>query len=616
MNRTLELPPKAEMDLISILGTRFPAWLRWSAEPAGKLLRLGTLSAVAKASGADGEAEGFFSRVLGVMGLRYQVQGNEEIPDDGPLIIVANHPFGAPEAIALADWLVKSRPDLKILANHLLGTYPALARWVIPVDPFGLQSSAARNLGPLKAALRHLRGNGALLIFPAGEVSAFHPNSGAVTDKKWTSHLGTLVRASGAQVLPVFFPGSNSKVFHALGMVHPVLRTALLPREFLRWRGKEITMRVGRPIDSKKLLASADDAALTRALRMRVELLGVDERHAPGAAPTSAPRFPWHPLPRALSTPEKIAAAIEPELLATEVNALNPGSLLATQGGLEVHVARAQEIPQLLREIGRLREETFRAVGEGTGKALDLDDYDADYLHLFLWNPASREVAGAYRIGLTDEILANKGARGLYTTSLFRFAPGFFRRLGPAMELGRSFVTAAYQRKPYSLFLLWKGIGTVAARNPRYRLLFGPVSISNDYKQVSKDLMVQFLRSHHGEQKISRWIAARHPFRPARQFQRHGRQYAKGFGSIEEVSAAVAELEADGKGVPVLLRQYIRLNAALLKFNIDPDFSNAIDGLVLVDLLRSSPKLLARYMGEDALEAFTRYHEGPNPEST
>lgn len=596
----------SEVDWISILGSKLPPWLRWSAHPAAKLLGLGELGNIARAAGAADGPAGFFARVLQAMGLRYRVAGPGQATTNGPLIIVANHPFGAPEAIALADWLVRQRPDLKILANHLLGKFPALAPWLIPVDPFGFRDSAARNLGPLKSALRHLRGGGALLIFPAGEVSSFQARRGIIEDKPWTPHLGALVRATGSTVLPVFFPGSNGKVFHALGMLHPMLRTALLPREFLRWRGRELLMRIGRPIPTGKLTGFVDDVALVSHLRMRVELLGALE---PERRREIFPRLPGFrrrlPIPAA---PAPLAKPVDPDLLAAEVAGLDATSLLGKRGDLEVRIARAERLPALLQEIGRLRELTFRGVGEGTGKPLDLDTFDSDYLHLFLWNPAAREVAGAYRIGLTDEILATRGPCGLYTTSLFRYAPGFLRRLGPAMELGRSFVVPTYQRKPHSLFLLWRGIATFAARHPRYRLLFGPVSISNDYSRVSKDLIVQFLRARHGDRALSRWIAARHPFRPARQFRRHGRHHAVECGSIEEVSAVVADLEADGKGVPVLLRQYVRMNAVLLKFNVDPDFANVVDGLVMVDLPRSDHQLLARYMGEEEMAAYLRRH--------
>lgn len=266
----------------------------------------------------------------------------------------------------------------------------------------------------------------------------------------------------------------------------------------------------------------------------------------------------------------------------------------AAMGRLEVFLASAGEIPIILEEIGRLREETFRQVGEGTGNALDLDRFDASYLHLFLWDHETADVAGAYRLGCTDLLLASGGPKALYTTTLFEFESDFLDLLKPALELGRSFVTLKYQRSIHALALLWRGIGRFISERPQYARLFGPVSISGQYSAVSQELMVRFLRDHRQDESSRGWIKPLNPYQSIDIGSIRAR-----LQSIEEVSAAVSRVEADGKGIPVLLKQYLRLNATLLEFNCDPDFSNVLDALVMVDLREAPAEILRRYLGED-----------------
>lgn len=295
-----------------------------------------------------------------------------------------------------------------------------------------------------------------------------------------------------------------------------------------------------------------------------------------------------------------VAEPVDPAVLLEDIAGLAPRGPLASQGKLDVYLAPAWEIPAVLHEIGRLREICFRAVGEGSGKALDLDRFDASYLHLFLWDREARQVAGGYRLGCTDALLTAGGPSALYTSTLFRFEQPFLDFLKPGLELGRSFVAPAYQKSIHPLALLWKGIGRFVARHPRYSRLFGPVSISQEYTALSQDLIVRFLRGQRREETMAGWV---HPFHPY-----DGLPEEAGISaclqSIEEVSAAVAAAEPDGKGVPVLLRQYLKLNAALLEFNVDPDFANVLDALVLVDLRRAPETVLIRYMGEEGYRAF------------
>jgi putative hemolysin len=295
-----------------------------------------------------------------------------------------------------------------------------------------------------------------------------------------------------------------------------------------------------------------------------------------------------------------IAAPLDPSLLVGEVAGLRErDGAIAVQGQLEVFLGTAEELPSVLLEIGRLREMSFRAVGEGSGKERDLDEYDTYYLHLFLWDREQEVVAGAYRVGRTDVILSEYGPQGLYCSTLFAFEQPFLDHLSPGLELGRSFVALDYQRSLSSLLGLWKGLAAYVCRNPRYGKLFGPVSISNDYTSISKDLIVRFMREKKKEKGLASFVKPYHPFDGA-----DFGEISPRLENIEEVSARVSDLEPDGKGVPILLKQYLKLNATLLEFNVDPAFGNCLDALVLLDLHRTPDRILGRYMGKKEMKKF------------
>ena len=292
-----------------------------------------------------------------------------------------------------------------------------------------------------------------------------------------------------------------------------------------------------------------------------------------------------------------IAAAADSNILRNEVESL--GTALATQGGLEVHLAEANKIPTVMHEIGRHRETCFRSIGEGTGKALDLDQFDPHYLHLFLWDPKAGQIAGGYRMGCTDTIVEQHGPEGLVTASFFKFESAFIDYLNPALEMGRAFVTQDYQKSIYPLALLWKGIGAFIVENPRYTKLFGCVSISDDYTRISQDLIVRYMRKEHTNSLLAKWV------RPTLAYEElpQAADISPQLNSIEQVSARIADSEPDGKGVPVLLRQYLKLNATLLEFNVDPEFNNSLDALVLLNLRDAPAKMLSRYLGKEGSKA-------------
>lgn len=302
---------------------------------------------------------------------------------------------------------------------------------------------------------------------------------------------------------------------------------------------------------------------------------------------------------------EVIADPAEVNALLREIEQFASAGPLTSQGSLEVYLGTAQQMPNVMHEIGRLREISFRAVGEGTGKALDLDEFDPHYLHLILWDKEKRCIAGAYRLGCTDKIFAERGPKGVLSASFFEFEQPFIDYLNPGLELGRAFVAHSHQKSIFALSLLWKGILRFVAENPRYSKLFGMISISNDYTQISQDLIVKYLRKSHLNSTVSKWVKPRNPFK---EIPSNYDDISPILANIEKVAAKVSESEKDGKTIPVLLRQYLKLNATLLEFNVDPDFEYSLDALVLVDLHEAPGVVLTRYMGKEAYLKFKATH--------
>jgi len=550
------------------------------------------------AASAGSDAPSFVNSTLEMMRVQLEVspQDRERVPRSGPAVVVANHPFGAVEGIALAQLLLEIRPDVRVMANFILGRIQELRDLFFLVDPFETSSSPRRSLSALRQAIRWVQDGGMLVIFPSGEVSHLDLGRRQVRDPRWLPTAARIIRRTESQVVPVYFFGHNSALFQIAGLVHPALRTGLLPRELLRSCGTTLTARIGKPIPFKRLAACANDQQMITYLRRRTEILA--ER--PGEQGLS-------PSPAVIPIPsEPLIDAVPPEELERELATLPAERLLVDAGEQVVYAAPASEIPSTLREIGRLRELTFRDVGEGTGRRLDLDRFDVLYDHLFIWHRTLKEVIGAYRIGRSDQLIAEHGIAGLYTSTLFRFAPKLFESMGQALELGRSFIRPEHQRSYGGLMLLWKGIGRYVLANPSYWTLFGPVSISAEYASASQQLMVTFLKQNSFAHPWARWVRPRNPFHTRHRQAEH--LDATYLDDLEEVSAFIAEIEADKKGVPILLRQYLKLGGRLLGFNVDPDFSNVLDVLIMVDMRRTDPRVLSRYLGREDTERFFALH--------
>jgi putative hemolysin len=544
----------------------------------------------------SGSGAQFAAGLLESLAIRFNVDDRDlsRIPQRGAAVLVANHPYGILEGLILTIVLHRLRPDFKILANSWLRPIQELRDQLILVNPFETRAASVENRAPLRTALRWLAGGGMLAAFPAGEVAHVDWKEQSVTDPPWKSSAARLALHKGCAVVPAFFEGANSVPFQIAGMLHPGFRTVALAREFARLSGRTIRLHIGSPIPHATLERYRDAEAATAYLRHRTFFLA-----------SRVGQAPW-PARDALVAPgrnQTTAPAADQTCIDDEVAALPAECELASDRSFSVYLADSRQIPALLREIGRCREVAFRNVGEGTGKQVDLDRFDEYYRHLFLWHKADRRLAGAYRLAVTTDVLPRHGIAGLYTSTLFRFEPAFFQRMGPAMELGRSFIVQEYQKNYAALLLLWKGITRLVLRRPEAPVLFGAVSISRQYSPASRSLLASWLSERAGHE-LSLLVTPRARFRG--RLPRHSpvERLAAAACDIEDLSLSIADIEADGKGVPVLIRQYLRTGGRVLAFNVDAKFSNALDALMLADLRLAPPALLERCMGRPEAQSF------------
>jgi putative hemolysin len=533
--------------------------------------------------------------------LRVDAADSARIPVTGPVVVVANHPFGVLDGAILTVLLTRVRPDVKVMTNSLLGDVPELEHHCIFVDPFHTDRSVDCNRRALKEALAWLRQGGMLAVFPAGEVSHVQLPQAQIADPAWNHTAIRLIHKTGASALPVYFCGHNSVGFQLLGMIHPRLRTAFLLQEFLQQEGKTVEVRIGSGIAADAIAGLTEDGEATEYLRWRTYLLGRRGKPENSWAVAMNSKLVFR-------APEALAPAARPEALSKELAQLPQDRCLVENGDLAVYLVAASEGPHLLEELGRLRELTFREAGEGTGKRRDLDRFDRYYWHLLLWHKTKCELVGAYRAGNSAEILAQHGMNGLYTSTLFRYDARLFEKLGPALELGRSFVRPEYQRQYAPLLLLWKGIARMVAARPETPVLFGAVSISNDYSRASREMIYRFFEARMQEDELAAMVEPRSPFRPAHLRPWDCRAMCHALRDLDDLAEPITDVEADGKGLPILLRQYDKVGGKMLGFNVDRKFSNVLDGLVVVDLRQTEPSLLERYMGREGLAGFRQFH--------
>ena len=572
---------------------------------AERVLALHKIKAHYKAISPSEDPSLFAHKALRELQINYILHENDisSIPSKGPALVVANHPFGGIDGLILTSVIHSVRKDFKILANFFLGAIPDLRPLFFLVDPFDTKSSISKNISAINRSVRWVREGHMLIVFPAGEVSHFSIRSLRVEDPKWSDTISRLVHLTKSPVLPVYFHGRNSILFQLAGFVHPRVRTVLLPRELLKKRTSDIELKVGRLIPYKRLSSIKEPARLTEYLRFRTYLLGKAFKRRKSISKASEKARLRKAKYQPVAPPQDVA------VLEKELAGLPRDQRLLDGGEFFVYCGRSRQIPNILGEIGRLREKTFRLVGEGTGRSMDLDHYDEFYVHLFVWNTEKKEVVGAYRLGATDEILPKYGKNGLYTQTLFKYRNKLLDQLDPALEMGRTFVRKEYQRSYSPLLLLWKGIGHYVALHPRYRILFGAVSITRDYLTYSRKLIAAFMNNKHSLPGLSKMVKPRNRLRHKLAMSLKRGLAERWWEDIEELSTWISGIEKDGKGVPILFKQYLKLGGKVICFNVDPQFGNTLDGLIIVDLTLTDHKIMRRYLGEEGFEGFKRYHE-------
>ena len=540
----------------------------------------------------------FINSILDQLDIKYDINDKDldNLPAEGPFITVSNHPFGGIDALILLKILTSRRKDVKGMANFLLQKIDPLKDYILPVNPFETYREVKSSFRGIKEGLNYLREGHVVAIFPAGEVSTYQSDSNLIIDREWQESALKFIKLAEVPVVPIYFHGTNSRWFHILGRIHPLLRTAKLASELFNKRNKNIRIRIGKPITVREQDDFRDIARYGRFLRARTYSLG---------STLEARKFFVNLNQRRSGKTVPVALPVERALLREEFNSVRQSYELFTSKNYSVIFAPTHAIPKIFEEIGRLREVTFRAAGEGTNRATDIDEFDFYYHHLIVWDMEADAIVGAYRIGKGKEILTQYGLKGFYISTLFRIRKNFEPYLGEALELGRSFIVAEYQRKVMSLFLLWKGLLTVLLENSDYRYLIGPVSISNDFSKFSKSLIVEFIKSNFFDSELAEFV------RPRKKFNL---QYDKRVDSriiidsadkeISKVEKVVSDVDS-GYKIPVLLKKYLEVNARIIGFNVDPDFNNCLDGLIILDVYNLPAefvKALSKDMSDENLK--------------
>ena len=519
---------------------------------------------------ADYQGPEFADHLLENMNITIDVAPEqlENIPKEGGFIVVSNHPFGGIEGVMLLSVVAKRRPDFKLMANFILSHIPNLKDCFFSVNPFEKNPEWKSSVGGVKGAIQHVAAGKGLGIFPAGEVSRYHGHD-YPEDLPWSNSIARIIKNANVPVIPVFWDGQNSARFYRWDKINSMLGTARLTRELANKRDQRVILQIGRPILPAEVEAYEKPAELAAYLRSRSYAL---EANINNAQPKTT-NDKWAP----------VEPARDAQLLIQELETIREKSFLFSTANFECFLANYDDIPNLMHELGRLREEAFRYIGEGTGKSLDTDEYDRHYKHLILWDNKKQQVVGAYRLGFGNEIMRDKGIKGFYVNSLFKFDELFGETLKKTIELGRSFVTVEYQREVLPLMLLLRGLAGVVTRNPEMEHFIGPVSISSWYPKFYQSMIVKYVTEKHpvnGE--LAHVANPTTPFHP--DFLKVDpdvllRDY---MDSVDKFDKFMFRLSNSIYRMPTLFKKYLKLNAKFLCFNVDPDFNDTLDALLFL----------------------------------
>lgn len=563
-----EVAKAINTDKYGVLGT-FSGWLLM------KILKISTLNKIYDRNKHLRDVE-FLNAILDEFQIKFEIPEEDlkRLPKDGAYITISNHPLGGIDGILLLKLMLEREPNFKIIANFLLHRIDPMKPYIMPVNPFETHKDAKSSVIGIKETLRHLSDGKPLGMFPAGEVSTYKDGK-LVVDKPWEEGAIKLIKKAKVPVIPIYFHAKNSKLFYFLSKLDDTLRTAKLPSELLTQKDRVIKVRIGKPISVTEQNEYEKIEEYSEFLRKKTYMLANPFEKETKLLDTSNLKIP--------RSPKQIAMPANHEQIVNEVNALRKTDCRLLQSkNYEVFFTEANNIPNILHELGRLREITFREVGEGTNQSLDLDQFDKYYHHMFLWDDETKQIAGAYRMGLGSEIFPKYGIDGFYLQELFRFEPELYDMMSKSIEMGRAFITKEYQQKPMPLFLLWKGIVHTTLRYPEHKFLIGGVSISNQFSDFSKSLMIEFMKSHYYDPYIAQYVHPKKEFKVKLKDADKDFIFDEAEADLVKFDKIIDELEPGSLRLPVLIKKYIKQNAKVVAFNVDPLFNNAVDGLMYI----------------------------------
>ncbi|RAR72803.1 GNAT family N-acyltransferase [Flavobacterium aciduliphilum] len=563
-----EVAKAINTDKYGVLGT-FSGWLLM------KVLKISTLNKIYDRNKHLSELE-FLNAILDEFQIKFEIPEEDlkRLPKEGPYITISNHPLGGIDGILLLKLMLEREPNFKIIANFLLHRIEPMKPYIMPVNPFENHKDAKSSVIGIKETLRHLSDGKPLGMFPAGEVSTYKDGK-LIVDKAWEEGAMKVIRKAQVPVVPIYFHAQNSKLFYLLSKISDTLRTAKLPSELLTQKRRVIKVRIGKPISVAEQNEHTTLEEYCEFLRKKTYMLANSFNEENKIL--SVPNLKTQKNPKKIATP-----ACKDKMIAEVEKLRKTDSRFFQSKNYEVFFTEAKDIPNILHEIGRLREITFREVGEGTNESIDLDKYDNYYHHMFLWDEDTKQVAGAYRMGLGSEIFPKYGMEGFYLNDLFRFESELYDMMKQSIEMGRAFIVKEYQQKPMPLFLLWRGIIHTTLRYPEHKFLLGGVSISNQFTDFSKSLMIEFMKSNYYDPYIAQYVHPKKEFKVKLKDADKDFIFDEAEADLNKFDKIIDELEPGNLRLPVLIKKYIKQNARLVAFNVDPLFNNAIDGLMYI----------------------------------